>query len=143
MLKKVILSTLAIMVALSLLMPVTALAASTSNQSETIVKPCWTYISNVNNSLGINSSGQASMLSSINAYSGTSVSMINYLQRYQNGSWTNVQGWSSSTQGTYGSWSNSYYVSSGYSYRLLTYFYVYNGSTLLESTSLTSPTKNY
>ena len=85
------------------------------------------------------------MASTIRAYSGsvTSVSMINYLQRYQNGSWTNVQGWSYSNPGTYGFWSNTYYVYSGYSYRLLTYFYVYNGSTLLESTSGTSGTVNY
>ncbi len=143
MLKKITLSLLTVLMALSILMPATALAEGPTVQSDSVFSPNWTYIADIGDSLGIDSSGKAAMTSLIVAYSGTSVSMINYLQRYENGSWTSVQGWSSSTQGTRGNWSNTYYVYSGYNYRLLTYFYVYNNGSLLESTSITSPTKYY
>ena len=95
--------------------------------------------------MDINSSGRASMNSTIIAYSGTvdQVRMSNYLQRYLNGAWTTVNSWNQTTGGTSASWSKTYYVSSGYSYRLRTYFYMYDGSTIIESTSATSNSVYY
>jgi hypothetical protein len=144
MLKKVTLFTLAFLVALSLLIPVNALAETQKiNGTDSVMSPQWTYINYVTNSLTINSSGKASMMSTINTYSATQVCMFNYLQRYQNGTWSAIQSWYSTTQGKFGVWTDSYYVYSGYNYRLLTYYYVYNGSSIVESTTLTSPTSYY
>ena len=144
MFKKFLMLSLTILVALSLFVPTSALAASSSPNTGTIT-PYWTYIHTVYDWMGIDSSGKASMVSDMDTYSGsvTQVKMVNYLQRYQNSTWSTVNSWSQTTSGTYGYWSNTYYVYSGYNYRLLTYFYAYNGSTLVESTSLTSGTVYY
>lgn len=114
--------------------------ALASAAPDVIYQPCFTYINYATCGMDINSSGKASMASTIVAYSGTvdQVRMNNYLQRYQDGSWTTVKSWSQTTEGTIGVWAKSYYVTSGYNYRQKTYFYVYDGSTVIESTSLTS-----
>jgi hypothetical protein len=126
-------------------MPICAYAKTTNSNGSGIYRPFWTYIQTVYNWMDINSSGKATMVSDMDTYTGTvtKVKMTNYLQRYQNGSWTTVNSWSQTTTGTYGYWSDTYYVYSGYNYRLLTHYYAYNGTTLLESTSLTSGTVYY
>ena len=144
MFKKFTVFLLVVFVAFSLFLPTVALAES-SDKVDPGAQIRWTYIHTVYNWMGINDSGKATMVSDMDTYSGsvTQVRMTNYLQRYQNGSWTTVNSWSQTTPGTYAYWSNTYYVYQGYNYRLLTYFYAYNGSTLLESTSLTSGSVYY
>ena len=142
MLKKFALSTLAILIILSLCIPI---ASASSDTTTNVIKPMWTYLQLVHNGLQIDSSGLATMVSEINCYTGTvnKVRMDNYLQRYINGSWTTLNSWSQTTYDTYDYWGTTYYVYQGYNYRLLTYFYAYNGNTLLESTSLTTGIKSY
>ena len=95
-----------------------------------------TYISSYNYNLSINSSGLASSSASVTAYPGTdSVRISMYLQRYNSG-WSTVQSWSKEASGTYVSLATSHYVTSGYNYRLLVYFYAYEGSAV-ESLSKT------
>ena len=87
-----------------------------------------TYISTYDYNLSINSSGLASLGASVSAYPGTDkVKISMYLQRYDGG-WSTVQNWSKEAAGTYVSLVKSYYVSSGYNYRMLVYFYAYEGS---------------
>ena len=87
-----------------------------------------TYISTYDYNLSINSSGLASLGASVSAYPGTDkVKISMYLQRYDGG-WSTVQNWSKEAAGTYVSLVKSYYVTSGYNYRMLVYFYAYEGS---------------
>lgn len=104
------------------------------------IQPLWTYIDTATNHLDINASGKASMSSQITADSNyvDNVTMNNYLQRNVNGSWTTVSSWSQNTASYYANWSKTYYVTSGYYYRLYTFYYVYDGSTFLEGTTVIS-----
>jgi hypothetical protein len=140
--RRLIVLTLCLVLVISLWTPLNTFASTSEAGS---VQPYFTYISSVKNAFDISSSGNASMSSSIVTYNGTvdQVRMNNYLQRYNNGLWTTVNNWSQTTQGTSAAWSQSYYVSSGYSYRLRTYFYAYDGSTIIESTSATSSSIYY
>ena len=141
MLKRISLFLLVFLISLSLFIPV----SFATDLDDPIVSPRWTYIHLVENGLTINSSGQAAMFSYMNCYQGTvdKIVMNNYLQRYVNGSWTTLNSWSKTTYGTSAEWIKSYYVTSGYIYRLRTYFYTYDGSNLIESTSLTSGIASY
>jgi hypothetical protein len=84
-----------------------------------------TYISSTYCNLDISSSGLAECSASVNAYSGTdSVSISMYLQKYNSG-WSTVQQWSTSANGNYVSILKNYYVMSGYTYRVLVYYYAH------------------
>ncbi|MHB8063750.1 MAG: hypothetical protein ACYDG2_14135 [Ruminiclostridium sp.] len=64
------------------------------------------------------------------------------LQQYKNGSWSTVKSWSSTQNGSYVSLSQTWYVTSGYTYRLVTYHTTYfSGKS--ESTTLTSREFSY
>lgn len=141
MLKRITLFLLVLLVSLSLFVPV----SFASDLDDFIVTPMWTYIHLVECGLNIDSGGQAAMVSYMNCYQGTvdKIVMNNYLQRYVNGSWTTVASWSKTTYGTSAEWLKSYYVTSGYLYRLRTYFYAYYGSSIIETTSLTSGIDSY
>lgn len=103
----------------------------------------WTYICIVTNWMDINAYGQASMASTILAYDGVErVMMNNYLQRLVDGTWTTVKRWSNTYYDSEGSWMQTWYVTSGYNYRLRTYFYAFDGLAS-ESTTLNSGTVYY
>lgn len=95
----------------------------------------YTYITSVHTALSINSNGRAETFSAIDGYSNVDKVVISsYLQKYDSG-WTTVKHWRETTYSDYGSMENAWYVPQGYSYRVLTYFYAYDG-TEVESTSL-------
>ena len=96
-----------------------------------------TYISSYDYSLNISSSGLASCGAGMTAYPGTDkVSISMYLQKYDSG-WSTVQHWTKEAAGNYVSLGKSYYVMKGYNYRVLVYFYAYEGSAV-ESLSRTA-----
>lgn len=95
---------------------------------------CYTYISYTSCNFAIASDGKASMSASISGYSNVdSVRISGYLQRY-NGGWQTVKSWNELTSGSYGVMTKTWYVSQGYQYRWLVYYYAYSGSNT-ESTS--------
>jgi hypothetical protein len=101
-----------------------------------IISPMFTYINDADCDLSISANGVASMDASIEC--GPSVNKIRIvpnLQRYSGGSWQTVESWSQYYYSNTADWSRTYNVTSGYTYRLYVYFYAYNGSTLLESTT--------
>ncbi len=107
-----------------------------SNSADGDVSILMTYIRSYDYNLVINGSGLATCGASLTAYAGTdSVKLSMYLQKYNNG-WSTLQHWTKEANGTYVSSSKSYYVTSGYNYRLLVYFYAYEGSAV-ESLSRT------
>lgn len=94
-----------------------------------------TYINSVIASLSISSDGLSNSYAKMYAYSGVdSIKISMHLQKYDNG-WKTVKNWSKEFDSTYGSLSKDWYVMSGYEYRVLAYFYAYDGSNS-ESTSL-------
>ena len=145
MFKKSLILSIVLIVMISMCIPVGVMAAPENTDTEPIMAPCWTYIHFVINGLEISSSGLASMVSEIDCYDGAvnKVVMNNYLQRYVNGSWTTLHSWSQTTPDNNDLWMEDYYVYKGYNYRMRTYFYAYQGSTLVESTSLTSGIQYY
>ena len=93
-----------------------------------------TYISTVYCNLSISGSGLATSSAYMFAYAGTDrVKISMYLQQYNNG-WSTLKHWTAEADGTYVSLSRNQYVYSGYTYRVLVYFYAYEGSQS-ESTS--------
>ncbi len=94
----------------------------------------YTYIYSAVCNLSISSGGVASMSASIDCASVVNkIRIAAHLQRYQAGSWSTINSWSNYYYSNEATWSNTYNVTSGYNYRLYVYYYVYNGSTLLES----------
>ena len=87
-----------------------------------------TYIKSVYTSLSISSSGRSNSYARIITYSGVDeVKISMYLQRYDNG-WKTVKHWAQNFDDTYAYLSKNWYVMSGYEYRVLSYFYAYEGS---------------
>lgn len=135
MVRKFIVVLLAFMLTLSLCG--TALAAeepSDNADPDGTITPCYTYISYTSCGLNINSAGRANCAASISAYSGVDKVRISGYLQYYSGGWQTVKNWTAEASGTYVSMAKTYYVSQGYQYRWLCYYYAYKGSST-ESTS--------
>lgn len=105
------------------------------------IAPCYTGTSFISTDLSISSTGKASCSGVISLYSNYTATLTMKLQQYNGSYWTTIQTWSTSDSK---SLSKSYYVSSGYSYRVVTSAKVYNSSgTYVETPSVTSATKSY
>ena len=115
-----------------------ALAESSQQKKEGPTNPAkWNYISSVSVALNITSAGKAEMDATMVAYSSVNkCKIVSKLQRYTGGQWKDVKEWTYTSNKRTAYWSDYWYVTSGYTYRLLCNFYAYNGSTLLESTQL-------
>ena len=103
-----------------------------------LIQPMFTNISVFLNDFDITSNGKAILTSSVNARNVDECRISMYLQRYQNGSWTNVKHWSATESGKLCDLGKTWYVMSGYQYRMKTYAYVYQDGNFKESTSYTS-----
>jgi len=127
MLKKVL--TIALFIALLFSMCITGYASDFSELKEPPeIGVKMTYINSAYTSLSISSSGQSNSYAMMIAYSSVdSVRISMYLQRYDNG-WKTVKHWAQNFTGTTGSLSKAWYVTHGYEYRVLTYYYAYDGS---------------
>ena len=94
----------------------------------------YTYIDYATIYFSINASGYASMAAVLQGTAGVDhVRISAYLQRYNSG-WSTVQHYTAEDDSDYINWSAGRYVTSGYTYRLLVYFYAYVGDNY-ESTS--------
>jgi hypothetical protein len=104
----------------------------------------FTYIALHAYSFHINSD-QAFCSSDVTAYSSSvdKVRIKGYLQKYQNGSWINIKYWTNYDNGNYVQTGGSWYIDKGYSYRYVSYAYVYNNGVMLESDSIISPVSYY
>ena len=96
----------------------------------------YTYITYTTIDFDISGSGYADMYASMGASASVDSTRISaYLQQYDSG-WQTVQHYSKNSDSNYVSWGAGRYVSSGYQYRLLVYYYAYVGGSS-ESTSRT------
>lgn len=89
----------------------------------------WSYVSSYSQDLYINSSGTATMTSSVTGYSGvtTKIEIYFYLQQYD-GAWKNVKTYKDTVNGSYAVKEHVYSgLEKGYKYRLRCTYYVYSG----------------
>ena len=122
-----------------------ASAASANSPTTEAIQPRWTRIFSLTASLDISSSGRADCSSNaMLRISGDSADLTMSLQRSSNGtSWTTVKTWTESGRGSI-SMDESWYVLSGYFYRVKATVEVYNSSgTLVESATAYSATVEY
>ena len=70
------------------------------------------------------------------------VNLESSLQRLENGRWVDVKSWST-TGSTVVTLTEQWYVTSGYSYRVVATAKVYDGNTLIETANRTSATVTY
>jgi hypothetical protein len=103
-----------------------------------IVQPKFTNISVFYNDFYITDQGKSALISSIDARSVDECKISMYLQKYQNESWVTVKHWSSIESGTFCGIGETWYVLSGYQYRMVAYGYVYLNGKCIEKTQFTS-----
>lgn len=102
------------------------------------IQPLFTNINIFQSTFDISSSGKSSNTVYLNARNVDKVEVKANLQQYKSGSWTTIKSWSEfGNQTSYG-FTKYWYVTKGYSYRLVSYGYVYKGNKVVDSTSITS-----
>lgn len=105
------------------------------------IAPCYTGTASISSNLSISSAGKATCTGAIRLYASYTANMTVKLQRYTNGYWSTVQSWSGDGVSTI---SKSYYVTSGYYYRVVTAASVYDSSgNYVEGPTMLSTTKYY
>jgi len=121
----------------------TVLAAGEANAaSGSIVSIQYVYINQASTSLSISAGGTATVYGFVQKTpAGKSIYLSSTLQRYSNGSWSNVKNWSKSSTSSSASILETYQVSSG-TYRVKTYYYV-SGDDGYESGTVYSKTVTY
>ena len=104
----------------------------------------YVYLSAIGSGLSINTSGYATCSGYLILLEDYNSSLTLTLQRSNGSGWSDVTSWSQSftSMGSH-SMQKGYYVSSGYSYRVLTTAKVINGSTVIETASVSSPIQQY
>lgn len=143
MLKKKLLSAaLTALLVISALTPTVSAAGDTNAAPESVVSVQYVYINQASTSLTISSSGTATVYGYVQKTpAGKNIYLTSTLQRYSNGSWTDVKSWSKSSTSSSASILETYQVSSG-TYRVETYYYV-SGDGGYESDEIFSKTVTY
>lgn len=120
-----------------------AMAASLTEVSETnIVTPNWISMIQPCQSFEIAGGKAIVDAETVAGSNASSVYVSASLQQYNNGHWNTIKSWSDTQNGNYVSLSQTWYVASGYSYRLVTYHITYfSGKS--ESSTLTSRNVSY
>lgn len=143
MIKKRFLSfALSILLILSVLTSTALAAGETSATPKSVVSIQYVYINQASTSLTISASGTATVYGYVQKTpAGKNIYLTSTLQRYSNGSWTDVKSWSKSSSSSSASILETYQVSSG-TYRVETYYYV-SGDGGYESDEIFSKTVTY
>ena len=122
----------------SLLISSNALAISLSEVSETnTITPYWTAMIQPFQSFNITDGKAIVGAETFAGSNASSVYVLASLQQFKDGTWVTIKSWSNTQNGSYVSLSQTWYVTSGYTYRLVTYHTTYFSGTS-ESTTLTS-----
>mgnify|MGYP006865238983 FL=1 len=119
----------------------TSVQAKTINskkEDSEVVQIQFANIYSFGNKFEIFDSGKSTFTSTLTARNVDEVSISCDLQQYSNGKWKTIKSWSGEYAGTGYVFSKSWYVASGYSYRLKSYAYVYKDGSMIESDSHTS-----
>lgn len=127
MLKRSILVALVGVISLSRVSSIYANSIGNVNKSG-IVAPYMEYINNATVALKITTSGEAQVRSSIVGYSSSvdEVKIEATLQRYTNDTWNNLKTWTKTYNDYKGNMGETYQVSKGSTYRVVTKFTAYS-----------------
>jgi len=136
---KIIAGMLVIMLFTSIgLTSVQAKTINSKKEDSEVVQIQFTNIYSFGNKFEIFDSGKSTFTSTLTARNVDEVSISCDLQQYSNGKWKTIKSWSGEYAGTGYVFSKSWYVASGYSYRLKSYAYVYKDGSMIESDNYTS-----
>lgn len=116
---------------------------SSNNFNQETIRPMFSNILMFHNNFDISTVGNASISSSLVAQSCSHIVIEATLQQLNNGNWTTIKAWSSSTPGTSAELSGSYFVTSSKFYRVQTTGTVYVAGVIVEQTTDTSSAKYY
>ena len=130
-------------IAALLLAAVLSLSICASATTECNVEPYYVNFSILNASLSISKSGcsNVEVKARLRDYTLT-VNLESSLQRLENGRWVDVKTWSTEGSSLF-TFTEQWYVISGYSYRVEVTAKVYDGNTLIETANRTSATVTY
>ncbi len=103
-----------------------------------LISPRFTYINVFQNHFDISVLGKASISVYLNARDVDKVKVVANLEQYKNGNWITVKNWSVKNDKNSVGLGKSYYISSGYLYRLKCSGYVYVNNRLVEMDRMTS-----
>lgn len=107
------------------------------------IQPLFTNINTFQSTFDIDSNGKSLNTVYLNSRNADRIKINTYLQQYNSGRWTTIKSWSESRNSTSYGFTNNWYVNKGYSYRLVSYGYVYKSNRIVESTSRISQTLTY
>ncbi|MGO1818896.1 MAG: hypothetical protein ACTH0S_04350 [Senegalia sp. (in: firmicutes)] len=107
------------------------------------IQPLFTNINTFQSTFDIASNGKLSNTVYLNSRNADRIKINTYLQQYSSRRWTTIKSWSGSRNSTSYGFTNNWYVNKGYSYRLVSYGYIYKDNKIVESTSRISQTLTY
>lgn len=143
--KKVSVKFLSLTIVLCMMLGTVAYAENAILQTESMIQPRWTYISEVTTGLDISLAGKATCLTSVALYSSSNctcrIEMI--LQQNDGTGWDDLKTWTISG-GVDTDIEKGWYIASGYEYRVESHIYVYTTNDLLAEYAVThSPTDSF
>jgi len=142
LMRKLLTAALSVLLVTFALTPTALATEETSATPESDVSIQYVYINQASTSLTISASGTATVYGYVQKTpAGKNIYLTSTLQRYSNGSWTDVKSWSKSSSSSSASILETYQVSSG-TYRVETYYYV-SGDGGYKSDEIFSKTVTY
>lgn len=138
---KKILKILGMLILMLILFPQQGQAVELDNIEN--IQPLFTNINTFQSTFDIDSNGKSLNTVYLNSRNADRIKINTYLQQYNSGRWTTIKSWSESRNSTSYGFTNNWYVNKGYSYRLVSYGYVYKSNRIVESTSRISQTLTY
>lgn len=143
--KKVTVKVLSFVLVVSMMLGTAVYAEDTVLQTENMIQPRWTYISEITTALDISLGGKATCTTSVYLYSSLNstctIEMI--LQQNDGSGWDDLKSWTISG-GSDTDISKNWYIASGYEYRVESHIYVYTANNLLAEYAVThSPTDSF
>lgn len=138
---------LLIILAICFIVNPTFIVASQGNQQtmeSDLIQPMWTYITTYRNTFVISEYGRADVAVVLNSFTADSITVEASLQQFKDGKWITLKTWSNTVHNniTCGL-GKSWYVASGYYYRMVSTGKVYKNGKMVEQTSYISPLRYY
>ncbi len=116
------------------LLGLSLISANAAEFEKEIITPKFSYINSFYNDFEISDSGNVSVSSYLNVDNSNQVKITGYLQQFNDGSWKTVKSWSNTSSGNDVVLKKEWTVASGYTYRYVSYGFVYVGGSMVEST---------
>ncbi len=114
------------------------------SESQQIISPRWTYITEFANAFDISPTGLFQLYTALSARSGiTKTEVTASIQQYVNGDWQTIKSWTQTSKRNKIELLQEWYVEKNYYYRLVSSGAVYVNDTLVEQTSYTGPSYWY